>query len=250
MDKPKLLILGGTGEARRLAAAAVERFGDGIEVISSQAGVTRHPEPVAGRLVTGGFGGITGLQAYIEEQKIRVVVDATHAFAETISDNAYIACMATKAQRISLVRPPWDIPAGARVTDVADLAAAAAVLETLASRVLVTTGRRGLEAFAGCEDLWFLVRMIEPPEQALPLTHYEVITDRPPYTVEAERQVISQHRIDGLVSKQSGGDATFAKIAAAVEADLPIVLIRRPDLVPGDWTSSIDGCLDWLQERL
>ncbi|NQW01282.1 MAG: cobalt-precorrin-6A reductase [Rhodospirillales bacterium] len=250
MAKAKILILGGTGEARELAARAVARFADQALVITSQAGVTSTPEPVAGRLVSGGFGGISGLQSFIEDEDIALVVDATHAFAATISDNAYIACLATRARRITLVRPQWEIPEGARVTEVADMAGAARVLEKLASRVLVTTGRRGLEAFSSLQRIWFLVRLIEMPAQPLALTDYRIITARPPYTVEDERKLLGEYAIDGLLSKQSGGDATFAKIIAAVEADLPIVLIRRPDLVPGDWTASIDDCLDWLQAQL
>lgn len=249
MDKTKILILGGTGEARALAARAVEKYGDTAEIITSQAGVTSAPEPVAGRLVTGGFGGISGLQQFIEQENIHLVVDATHAFAATISDNAYIACMATKTNRITLVRPGWEMPTGVNVTDVADMKGAAEALADIATRVLVTTGRRGLDTLSHLQDVWFLIRMIEPPDQPLELAQHQIITARPPFSLEQERSLMAEHQIDCLLTKQSGGDATFAKIEAAREADIPIVLIRRPDLVPGDWTSSVDDCLAWLQAQ-
>ena len=250
MDKPKILILGGTGEARRLASRAVDTFGDAVEIITSQAGVTSAPESVSGRLVTGGFGGIAGMQHFIEQEGIRLVVDATHAFAATISDNAYIACMATKTNRITLVRPGWEIPGEANVKNVTDMKGAADVLADIATRVLVTTGRRGLDALSHLEDLWFLVRLIEQPDGLLPLTRHQVLNDRPPYSLDQERALMVDHQIDALLTKQSGGDSTYAKIEAAVEAEIPIVLIRRPDLVPGDWTSSVDDCLVWLQSQL
>ncbi len=250
MDKPKILILGGTGEARQLAAGAIELMADDVEVITSQAGVTRRPESVPGRLVKGGFGGIAGLQAFIEREHIAIVVDATHAFAATISDNAYVACLSTQAKRITLVRPPWEIPSGGRIVDVNDMQAAAVVLHEQVRRAFITTGRRGLEAFAALDQLWFLLRLIDPPERQPPLTHYHVISGRPPFSQNQEKALLKEFEIDGLLSKNSGGDATYGKIAAALEADIPIVLIRRPDPVPGEWTDSIDDCLGWIKTQI
>lgn len=250
MDKIKILILGGTGEARRLADSAIEMFGDIAEVISSQAGVTTRPEPVRGRLVTGGFGGISGLEDFIKHERVEIVVDATHAFASTISENAYIACMSTKAKRISLVRPEWELPEDANVTGVANMNEAADVLRSSARRVFVTTGRRGLEAFKDLDDVWFLIRMIEALDHPLPLENYQLITGRPPFSLVEEERLIKDHQIDVLLTKQSGGVATSNKITAAVNAEVPIILIRRPDPVPGEWTHSMDDCLNWIQSHL
>jgi len=250
MVRAKVLILGGTGEARKLAEQAIDTFGSSVEIISSQAGVTLQPEPVPGRLVTGGFGGIGGLEDFIQTEQISIVVDATHAFASTISENAYIACMSTKAKRISLVRPEWELPEGANITSVADMREAADVLRISARRVFVTTGRRGLEAFKELGDTWFLVRMIEALEEPLPLDHYQLITGRPPFALADEERIISDHQIGALLTKQSGGVATSGKITAAVNAELPIIMIRRPAPVPGDWTHSIEDCLDWIRSRL
>ncbi len=250
MDKPKVLILGGTGEARALATRAIERLGDRAEIISSQAGVTRQPEAVPGRLVTGGFGGINGLQDFITNENIKIVIDATHAFAATISDNAYIACMATRAKRISLVRPCWQLPEQARVFHVSDMVAAADAIQQHARRVFVTTGRRGLGALQDLEDIWFLIRMIEPLEEALPITNYHLITDRPPFSLDQEAQILKDYEIDGLLTKASGGDATYAKIEAASAAGIAIIMLDRPDLVPGDWTNSIDDCVAWVEAQL
>lgn len=250
VSKPKILILGGTGEARLLAEKAVARFGDKLEIITSQAGVTRSPKPVAGRLVRGGFGGISGLQDFIEREQIEILIDATHAYASTISDNAYIACIATKTPRLTLVRPPWEIPQGARVVHVPDMKSAAMELAERAKRVLVTTGRKGLDAFSDLAHIWFLVRMIEAPEKSLPLASHQILLDRPPYDLATEQALLKTHGIDTLLSKDSGGDATFAKIQAAAEADLTILLIKRPDLVPGDWVGSVEDCLNWLQAQV
>ena len=250
MNKTKVLILGGTGEARELARRSVELFADDAEIISSQAGVTQDPEEVAGRVISGGFGGIQGLTGFIKREQVRVVIDATHPFAETISDNAYIACTGTSALRMMLVRPSWKLPPGGRWVEVEDLTSAAEDLSKFASKALITTGRRGLDAFSHLDDIRFFVRMIEAPDAPLPLKNHQLILARPPFALEAERALLEDHQIDVLVSKHSGGAASMTKITAALDAGIPIILLRRPPRLPGLWTETVDDCLQWLQGQV
>lgn len=250
MPKTKLLILGGTGDARKLARWVKEFYGDQVDLISSQAGVTQSPKPVPGRVVRGGFGGAEGLQFFIESEQVKIVIDATHPFAKTISHSAFVACEAAGVERMALVRPPWKLPVEGRWQEVADMAEAAGVLRPLARRVFVTTGRRGLEAFAELDEIWFLVRLIEKTEAPLPILHHQVVMGRPPYALQSERDLLKTHTIDALLTKHAGGAAMEAKIRAALEADIPIVLLARPEPEPGPATDSVEACLGWLKTRI
>lgn len=243
-----ILILGGTAEARDLADRLTGR--SGFRVITSLAGRTKSVAALSGEIRSGGFGGAEGLANYLSSETISLVIDATHPFAATISTHAFEACVDTNTPRITLTRPPWPLPEGGGWQEVANLTAAAETLPGLASRVFVTTGQRGLEAFTGMDDIHFLVRLIEMPADPLPLTDYRVITARPPHDLDTERALLSQHRIDCLVSKNSGGAATEAKITAALEASIPIVLIQRPAPPPGDCADSVDDCVAWIEEKL
>ncbi|MCP5373087.1 MAG: cobalt-precorrin-6A reductase [Hyphomicrobiales bacterium] len=245
-----LLILGGTGEAVDLAAAAVARFGPALRVVTSRAGVTQDPAPVAGAERRGGFGGVDGLAAYLAAESVDLVVDATHPFAAAMSAQARAACLRAGVPRLQLLRPPWAPGPGDRWVEVADAAAAARALPGLARRVFLTTGRRGLESYAGCAGLWFLVRLIEAPDTPLPLPACQVVTGRPPFTLAAERDLLARHRIDGLVTKNSGGAAGAAKLAAAREAGLPVVLLARPAAEPGERAETVDQAMDWLARRV
>jgi precorrin-6A/cobalt-precorrin-6A reductase len=250
MAKTKVLILGGTGKARELARQAIPMFDSTAEFISSQAGVTQDPIAIPGRMVTGGFGGIAGLAEFMGHEQIQILIDATHPFAEAMSDNAYVACTTSKVKRITLGRDAWDLPAGGRWIEVVNMEAAAEEISNSAKRVFITTGQRGLDAFSNLSDIWFLVRMIDMPETALNLASHQIITGRPPFDLDAERALLKTHMIDVLVSKNSGGAATLPKITAALEAEIPIVLLRSPAKLPGLWTSSVDDCLQWLAENI
>jgi len=246
----KILILGGTGEAAALARRLDLETPDGVEIITSFAGRTSNPPVLPGRVISGGFGGIQGLKTFIEQEHINLVIDATHPFADTISDSAYVACTVTNVLRITLARPEWSLPSDGKWVEVDDMAAASEAIETFAKRTFLTIGTRGLDAFADLEQMWFLVRLIEEPTEPLPLTNYQVITGRPPHDLESERQLISGHHIDCLVAKHAGGAATEGKILAALEAQIPIVLIRRPPRLPGHWTESMDDCVEWILQQL
>ncbi|GAA2459693.1 cobalt-precorrin-6A reductase [Streptomyces glaucus] len=227
---PHVLILGGTTEARRLAAELAAR--PGVRVTTSLAGRVSRPGALDGDVRTGGFGGADGLAAWLRERHVDALVDATHPFAESITANAARAAAATGVPAVVLRRPGWRPGPGDRWHPVASLAAAAELLPRLGRRVLLTTGRLGLAAFAHLTGLHFVARSVEPPEPPMPPdTH--VLLARGPFTVAGETELLRGHRIDVLVTKDSGGRATAAKLTAARDLGLPVVVVRRPPLPAG-----------------
>lgn len=219
-----ILILGGTGEARELATALDAR---GVAVTSSLAGRVSRPRLPVGEVRVGGFGGPEALARWLVDHGVTAVIDATHPFAERISASAATASATTGVSLLRLERPGWSERPGDRWTWVDDLAAAADAIGELGSRVLLTTGRQGLAAFAALDHAWFLIRCIDPPEPPLP-RHHDLILDRGPYTVAGELDLIDRHRIDLVVTKDSGGELTVAKLDAARERELPVIVARRP----------------------
>ncbi|HYZ25699.1 MAG TPA: cobalt-precorrin-6A reductase [Geminicoccaceae bacterium] len=238
-----LLILGGTAEAVELAGACAAR--PGLEVISSLAGRTRTPGLPPGEVRIGGFGGAGGLARFLVEREIGRVIDATHPFAAQIGAHAEQACREARVPRLRLLRPPWTREPGDNWIEVADLVEAAQRLPELGCRVFLTVGHQDLGAFAGL-DLWFLVRTIEPPG-VLPLRHGQWLAGRGPFAVENELALLRAHGIDVLVTKASGGAATYAKLAAARQLGLPVVMVRRPPPPPGPVVDSVDAALAWLE---
>ena len=250
-----LLILGGTGEARELARRVTLMIGKRVRVTTSLAGRRAAPPAtsLAGDVRRGGFGGVQGLIKYLADNAVDLVVDATHPFSPIISDHAAIACGDPRhggTPRLQLVRPPWRFPPSAQWFEVDDFQAAAESLPKFAKRVFLTTGVRGLEAFSGLADLWFLVRLIDAPSAPPPLAQYQLITGRPPYSLEDERALLAEHAIDALVAKNAGGKATEAKIFAAAEAGVKIVLIRRPPPEPGPTSETVDEAFAWIEARV
>jgi len=251
MSEPKrLLILGGTGEACDLAEQAAELFSGRLDITSSLAGRTDNPRMPSGRVRRGGFGGGPGLAGYIKEQPVDLLIDATHPFAAKISANAYDACLVTDTPRLILTRPPWTLPPEAKWIEAADMTEAAAMLPEFARRVLLTTGTGGLDAFAGLDGIHFVVRLIEEPADPLPLSRYGLVVARPPFSVEDEARLLAEHNIDTMVSKHSGGAATVAKVAAAIEAGVKMVLIARPLPEPGDAVDTVEAALNWLKSQV
>jgi precorrin-6A/cobalt-precorrin-6A reductase len=246
MSETRLLILGGTGEASALARAVLARFGDGIEVTSALAGRTRHPGPIAGQVRIGGFGGTPGLADYLVTQRIDRLIDATHPFAAEISSAARLACDQTRVPRLLLVRPAWRRHPLDRWIEVDSVEAAAQIVGRVGRRALLTVGSGEVAAFAAANSVRFVVRMIDPPRQPLSLRFHEVVLGRGPFGLTEERHLLQRYAIDVLVCKSSGGAATEAKLVAARELSLPVIMVRRPPVERGLSVDTIDAALDWL----
>ncbi|UFQ18617.1 MULTISPECIES: cobalt-precorrin-6A reductase [Streptomyces] len=224
-----VLILGGTTEGRRLAELLAGEAGR--RVTSSLAGRVAAPRLPPGEVRVGGFGGAEGMAAWLREHRVDALIDATHPFARTISFNAASAAATAHVPLLALRRPGWVAGEGDDWHPVGSLEQAARVLPALGERVFLTTGRMGLAAFAGPEPdlsaLWFLVRSVDAPEPPFP-ARMEVLLERGPFTPDGERELLRTHRIDVVVTKDSGGAATAPKLLAAREAGIPVVVVQRP----------------------
>lgn len=239
-DRDVVLILGGTAEAKALAAALAATFGERLRVISSLAGVTLPHSRPTGETRIGSFNGIEGLAAYLRDQRVDAVIDATHPFAATMSRHARLACAATGVRRLTLHRPPWRRDPADRWTEAADMAEAARILPGLGRRAFLTIGTKHLSAFSGVAGMWFLVRLLATPTGPLPLADHSV-------TIGGDdADLMVRHAIDVLVTKASGGPATEGKILAARKLALPVVMIRRPPPEPGDAVDTVADAVRWL----
>jgi precorrin-6A/cobalt-precorrin-6A reductase len=219
-----VLILGGTAEARELAGRLHDA---GVAVTSSLAGRVANPRLPAGAVRIGGFGGPEALASWLAEHGVLAVVDATHPFAERISASAARATALSGVPLLRLERPGWGERPGDRWHWVDDLDEAASAIPALGARVLLTTGRQGLRAFVSVRDAWFLIRCVDRPDSPLPPRH-ELLLDRGPFTLEGEQALMRRHDIDLLVAKDSGGTHTVAKLDAARERGVPVIVVRRP----------------------
>jgi precorrin-6A/cobalt-precorrin-6A reductase len=225
-----VLILGGTTEGRRLAETL---HADGtVRVTSSLAGRVATPRMPPGEVRIGGFGGAEGMARWLREHDVGAVIDATHPFAGTISFHAALAAAEAHVPLLALRRPGWAPADGDDWHPVGSLEEAADRAAALGSRVFLTTGRMGLASFAHIRDAWFLVRSVDAPEGACP-PRMDVLLDRGPFTLDGERELLRRHRIDVLVTKDSGGAATAPKLTAAREAGVPVVIVRRPPVPDG-----------------
>ena len=226
-----VLILGGTGEARELAALLVEQ---GVPVISSLAGRVSRPRLPVGPVRVGGFGGSRGLARYLRSGGVRAVVDATHPFAAGISANAAAACASTGVPLVRLERPGWSDAPGAQGWHwVGDHDAAARTAAGLGERPFLTVGRQSLDRFTDpLEQARAVVRVVDPPDHRLP-PQWLVLRSRGPYTEDGERELFTRHGVDVLVTKDSGGALTWAKMAVADQLGVPVVMVRRPGVPPG-----------------
>lgn len=236
-----LLVLGGTAEARELAAAL---HGRGVRVISSLAGRVARPRLPAGETRVGGFGGPEALARWLRDHAIGAVIDATHPFAERISASAAGACPQAGVPLLRLERPGWTPRAGDDWHRVAELAGAAALAPQLGRRALLTTGRQGLASFAAVDEVWFLVRCVDPPTPPLP-RHHELVLDRGPYALCGELGLIDRHGIDLVITKDSGGRLTAAKLDAARERGLPVIVVDRPARAAVHTVATVAEALRW-----
>ncbi|MEE2033395.1 cobalt-precorrin-6A reductase [Rhodococcus chondri] len=237
-----VLFLGGTGEARVLA----QRLQDsGIEFESSLAGRVRNPRLPAGAVRIGGFGGVAGLVDHLLSASVRVVVDATHPFAAGISANAAAACEKAGIPLLRLQRPGWTDGTGTWTwVDEHERAATAAVT---GASIFLSTGRQTLDRFLGpLAAHRVLVRVVEPLDHEVPHS-WTVLLARGPYTVAGERELMRENGIDTLVTKDSGGALTRAKLDAAAELGVRVIVVRRPPGPRGVRTvASVPEAAEWI----
>jgi precorrin-6A/cobalt-precorrin-6A reductase len=242
----RVLLLGGTTEARVLAVALVE---EGVDVVSSLAGRVRRPRLPVGAVRVGGFGGVAGLRR--ELVGYDVVVDATHPFATTISASAATACAADGVPLLRLARPGWGAsPGAAGWRWVSSSEEAAVVAAGSGGPVFLTTGRQSLTRFVpALGDLRVLARVVDPVDVELPPT-WTILLARGPYTIDAERSLMCRHHIRVLVTKDSGGDLVRAKLDAADDLGIGVVVVRRPAAPTGvEEVSDVADAVRWLRAR-
>jgi precorrin-6A/cobalt-precorrin-6A reductase len=217
-----------------------------MAVTTALAGRTRHPGPIPGQVRIGGFGGAPGLAAYMVEQGVDRLIDATHPFAAVISRAARFAAERTGVPRLTLLRPPWRRHSLDRWIEVDSFEAAAQLVGRIGRRAWLTVGAGPIGAFAPAVSVRFVVRLIDPPRDPLPLRFHEVVLGKGPFSVAEERHLMQRHAIDVMVCKASGGAATEAKLAAARELSLPVIMVRRPPVEPGATVESVEAALEWL----
>jgi precorrin-6A/cobalt-precorrin-6A reductase len=247
----RLLLLGGTGEALALA----ERLQGiaGIETISSLAGRTKNPVLPPGTVRVGGFGGIGGLVDYLTGNRISLLVNATHPYAADMSLNALRAHQATGVPLLRFIRPEW-------IRDPVDVwiktphvSAAADVCRWYGKRILLTIGSQEVAHFARIKTARFYLRLVDTPDAPVPLENYQLIEAKGPFNLNDERRLMLENGIDLIVSKNSGGEATYAKILAARELSIPVVMIDRPEIARrtgSDTAHTLDEAMDWIGAQL
>lgn len=239
----RILILGGTTEASRLARAVADA---GLDAVFSYAG--RTDAPVAQPLPTrvGGFGGVDGLMAYLRDHGITHVVDATHPFAAQMSVNALTACAQAGVALVTLERPAWVGQAGDDWHHVADIQGAVDALPESPARVFLAIGKQNLAAFAAKPQHHFLLRLVDPPEGPLPVPQASVIIARGPFDTAVDTALMRDHAITHIVAKNAGGAGAEAKLIAARALHLPVILIDRPALPPRKVLAKVADVMAWL----
>lgn len=244
-----MLVLGGTRDARELAARLA--CDPSLRAISSLAGRTAAPIVPAGEVRIGGFGGVDGLVAYLLREAITAVVDATHPFAARMSAHAISACALADVPLVTLERPAWVARSGDHFIDVPDVAQAARVAAEIGRRIFVTVGRQELAHFAEIRNRFMLIRAIDAPDARLLPPGAHVVLARGPFAYASELALCQRYAIDCIVAKNSGGDATAAKLDAARSLGIPIVMIARP---AGDRDVAripdVAGAIEWLRSAL
>jgi len=243
----RILILGGTTEARLIAERLSDRAD--LAVTLSLAGRTAAPAALPVPVRIGGFGGPAGLAAALTAQAIDVLIDATHPYAARISANAVAAAALAEVPLIALDRPAWQPVAGDRWIEVPDIPAAVAALGETPRRAFLALGRQELAPFAAAPAHFYLIRSVDPVEPAPALPNAVFLTGRGPFDEARERELLAQHRIDIVVAKNSGGTATYGKIAAARRRGVPVVMVRRP-AAPRTALAGVDEVMARLDHEL
>jgi precorrin-6A/cobalt-precorrin-6A reductase len=241
----RILILGGTTQASELARALASRAD--VSPLLSLAGRTQNPAPAPIPCRIGGFGGAEGLAQFLREEKFDALIDATHPFAAQISANARAASATSGVPLLVFSRPAWTPGEGDEWREVATMAEAVAALDETPRRVFLTQGRLQLAAFAAAPQHFYLVRAIDEPDELRLLPRHKFISARGPFTLDGERELMRAEGIEILVSKNSGGGATAAKLVAARELHIPVILVARPEAEDAAETSRLDDVLAWIK---
>jgi precorrin-6A/cobalt-precorrin-6A reductase len=244
----KVLILGGTTEARQLAARLAQRAG--LDVTLSLAGRTASPVPHAVPIRVGGFGGAEGLADHLAAEHVDGLIDATHPYAHIISENAVAAARKASVAFVALRRPPWSAVAGDRWIEVGNARAAVDAIGQKGRDVFVTIGRNELAPFAGAPQHRYLIRSVDPADPPLPLPHVTYITARGPFSEANDRALMTEHKIEVVISKNSGGSAAYGKIAAARALGIEVIMLRRPAAPDAPCVNTVEDALAWLDHAL
>jgi precorrin-6A/cobalt-precorrin-6A reductase len=244
----KILILGGTAEARMLAEKLAGRAD--LDVTLSLAGRTVSPAPQSVPVRSGGFGGAEGLADYLKRERIGALMDATHPYAATISANAAAAARKIGVPRVALRRPPWVAVAGDRWIEVDGVEEAVQALGSAPRRVFVTLGRNEIAPFGNAPQHYYLIRSVDPVDPPLPLPHISYVTGRGPFVEADDRALMTARGIEIAVAKNSGGAATYGKIAAARELGVEVIMLRRPPAPEPPIVETIADALAWLDHAL
>ena len=242
----RVLVLGGTLDASRLAQALTQA---GVDGVFSYAGRTNAPIAQPLPIRVGGFGGVAGLQIFSQAERITPVVDATHPFAAQMSSNAVQACARAGVPLLALERPAWQAQDGDVWQHVPDIAAAVQALPAEPARVFLAIGRQHVAPFLACAQHWYLLRLVDPVVDSvldLPVERGHVVLDRGPFTLEGDRALLQTHGITHVVSKNSGGTGAQAKLMAARERSFPVILIDRPFIPARPTVSTVEGVCAWM----
>jgi precorrin-6A/cobalt-precorrin-6A reductase len=245
----RILILGGTIEARRLAEALAGR--PGLSVTLSLAGRTAEPKSQPVPVRSGGFGGVEGLAEYLRTERIELLIDATHPYADAVSANAARAAELAGVKLLAIRRPPWARVEGDNWIEVGGVAEAVRALGRAPRRAFLALGRNQLQPFAAAPQHFYVVRSVDPVEPPLAVPRANYITARGPFSEVEDRALLEQHRIEVMVAKNSGGDATYGKIAAARALGLPVIMLQRPALPEPDAPSvaTVDEALAFIDHH-
>ena len=237
-----LLLLAGTGEAKRMAAAL-----KGRDVVASLAGVTRDPVPLPLPTRVGGFGGADGFRAYLEQVSISAVLDATHPFASRITRRTATICAERGLPFTQFLRPPWVPEEGDQWADIAREEDAAQHIPSDAT-VFLGTGRQTLDRFANLAGRRVICRQIDPPDGPFPFVGGEFLVGRPPFSVDDEVALFARLGVDWLVVKNAGGSPSRTKLTAARQLGIKVLMLARPP--KGNWpvVATVPEALAWVDQ--
>ncbi len=230
--------------AERLAGRA------DLDVTLSLAGRTASPARQGVPVRSGGFGGAAGLADYLVNERIDALIDATHPYASVISANAAMAAHTTGVAFVALRRPPWTAVAGDRWTEVSDVGDAVRTLGQAPRRAFLALGRNELAPFVGAPQHHYLIRSVDPVDPPLPVPHVSYVTGRGPFSEADDRALMTAHRIEVVIAKNSGGAATYGKIAAARALGIGVIMLRRPPAPAAPAVETIEDALAWLDHAL